>query len=104
MPLIDPRDAGYGGKLEPDPPTSGDRFHTPHHGTATVVQLLSVHDAWHQPKSFLVRADDGSFWVLLACDPILDGISYSGRPVSPAPRAPAAPSRAERRRAGPSSG
>jgi hypothetical protein len=46
-----------------------------------VAQLISIADDWHQPKSFLVRAEDGTFWALVSNDPSLDGIAYIGTPV-----------------------
>jgi hypothetical protein len=78
---INPRDAGYGGKLDPDPPTAGAQFRANGQGVLTVEQLIVIADDWHRPKSFLVRADDGTFWSLVSCDPILDGIAYTGTPV-----------------------
>jgi hypothetical protein len=78
---INPRDAGFGGKLDPDPPKPGARFRANGQGALTVAQLLIVADDWHRPKSFLVKADDGTFWTLVSCDPILDGIAYTGTPV-----------------------
>jgi hypothetical protein len=79
--MLDPRNAGYGGKIDPDPPAPGARFRAAGAGVLTVAQLLSIADDWHRPKSFLVKADDGSFWSLVSCDPILDGIAYTGTPV-----------------------
>lgn len=76
--VIDPRDAGFGGKLNPDPPAPGARFRANGRGLLAVAQLLVVADDWHRPKSFLVKADDGTFWTLVSCDPILDGIAYTG--------------------------
>lgn len=78
MTTINPRDAGYGGPLDPDLPEAGTRFRALGHGTACVAQLIAVADDWHHPKSFLVRAEDGTFWALVSCDPILDGIAYVG--------------------------
>lgn len=76
--MIDPRNAGYGGKLDPEPPATGALFRAGDDGTRTVAALISIADDWHHPKSFLVRATDGTFWTLVSCDPILDGIAYTG--------------------------
>lgn len=79
--MIDPRDAGHGGKLDPEPPREGSRFRADGGGALAVAQLLVVADDWHAPKSFLVKAEDGTFWSLVSCDPILDGIAYTGTAV-----------------------
>lgn len=79
--VIDPRNAGFGGKLNPDPPARGALFRADGQGAMAVAQLLIIADDWHHPKTFLVRADDGSFWTLVSCDPILDGIAYTGTPI-----------------------
>jgi hypothetical protein len=79
-PLIDPRNAGFGGTLNPDPPREGDHFRADGRALA-VAHLLVIADDWHAPKSFLVKADDGTFWSLVSCDPILDGLAYTGTPV-----------------------
>jgi hypothetical protein len=80
--MIDPRDAGYGGKLDPDPPTEGARFRALGSGGSAgmlcVSALITIVDDWQHPKSFLVRAEDGTFWQLVSCDPILDGVAYVG--------------------------
>lgn len=82
MATINPRDAGYGGKLDPDPPGEGTRFRALGSGGPAgmlcVAALITIADDWHRPKSFLVRAEDGAFWVLVSCDPILDGVAYTG--------------------------
>lgn len=78
----DPRDAGHGGKLEPDPPEIDARFYALGQGTVLrVVQLIVTSDGPASPTSFLVKAEDGGFWVLQSRDPILDGIAYVGSQV-----------------------
>lgn len=73
------RDAGYGGLREPDPPKTDARFYAVGHGTVLrVAQLIVTTEGSASPISFLVKADDGAFWVLHARDPILDGIAWRG--------------------------
>lgn len=79
-----PRDAGFGGKLDPDAPLPGARFRQLGDGVVrTIDQVIVAADRDDSPREFLVRATDGTFWTLVSRDPILDGVAYVGRAVTP---------------------
>lgn len=79
--MSNPRDADYGGLLEPGPPEPGTVFRAWPSGTRSVAQLLVHSDDERAPATFFVRATDGTFWSLVSRDPVLDGIAYVGMPV-----------------------
>jgi hypothetical protein len=82
--VTDTRDAGFGGKLDPDAPTLGDRFRPlGADGLRIVDQVMIAEGGDESPRQFLVRATDGTFWMLVSRDPILDGVAYVGRVVNP---------------------
>jgi hypothetical protein len=86
---IDPRNAGYGGKYDPDPPAPGARFRVPGRSDLlTVATLIAAFEAVDAPTRFLVESPHGSRWLLMAADPILDGVAFVGTPLPADPHAP----------------
>jgi hypothetical protein len=75
--MVAPNNAGNGGRID-SAPAPGARFRADGQGTLAVSALIAIADDRHRPRSFLVRADDGSFWSLVPCPPAPDGLAYAG--------------------------